>query len=472
MGKRQGIALNRRAFLQLSGASLAACSLHLATRRLAHADPVQTESNDSGLMSSASQARTDDQSDLIKYITTGALPFWVAGLFLNATSKNLDFDSLPADLRKYFRKAGGASRTTAGARAVWETIPLSVRMDGPGGLRAFLSGRDWSHYIPRSVGGSDSANAGIFEDMGLNRSRGAQIMTVEEIEAARKALRAPALEHAVRLTAKTTVPVLLVGPVTAGVFAVMEYGLQYHEGKIDRGELSYLVWKELIVGTGVGVSIAGIITGLVILFPPLMPVLAAIALPLTFAHFAFVGVFFYKAAEEWKKAGFEPLLGAWNTTKIVARETWDTAANLFDNFIAATKETLQDLGEFSEDALHGIGDFSDYAWQGIRSAPGSVIRGTQGITARTWQGVEFFPNGTLESIGDFSAGAWQGAGSATQNAVQVTTETTSGAWEWVTVTSDGAAVDVTGVPEHVLDWLRDTLLPWLGDRVSPAVFWK
>ena len=464
--------VNRRSFLQLSSASLAACGLSLTLGRPAHADVSDPARNDSVPQPTEGQTEAANESDLIEYISTGALPFWVAGLFLNASSKNLEFVSLPADLKEYFRRAGGASRNTAGAQAVWETIPLDVRMDGPERLRAFLNSRDWSHFIPRSMGGSDSANAGIFEDSGLNRSRGAVRMTGEEIGLARRTLRNASVVHSIRSTAKVTVPGALVGVVAVGVLSVLEYGLWYQEDKINQAELFDLVWKELSVGIGVGISIVGIITGLVILFPQLMAVVAPFMLPLAFLHFAFVGIHFYEATEKWKEAGFDPLLGAWDAARAISAEAWARAVRLFKEFVSASERALQGLGELSESALHGFGDFSDYAWQGIGSAPGSAIQGMRGITVRTWQGVEFFPNGTLEGIGDFSAGAWQGAGSATQNAVQVTTETTKGAWEWVTVTGDGIAVDVTGVPEHVLDWFRDSVLQWLRDRASPAVFWK
>ena len=472
MGKRQHIILDRRSFLQLSGASLAACGISLTLSRPALAESADPETDVSDSLPTERQSDTNSESDLLRYIHTGALPFWIAGMFVNVWQRNLDFISLPPDLIKYYRRAGGASRDMAGAQEVWDTIPRESRMAGPNALRELRGSRDWSHFIPRSVGGSDSANAGIFEDSGLNRGRGAARMTGEEIGLARQALRSQALVHAIRLTARVTVTGALVGAVAAGVFAVMEYGLWFHEGKIDRGELFDLVWRELSVGTAVGISIVGIIAGLVILFPPLMAVMSSFALPLTFFHFAFVGYQFYKASEEWKKAGFEPLLGTWDATKEIAREAWERAAGLFEKFLSVSERALRDLGDLSEDALHGLGDFSDGAWQGLGGAPWSAIQGTRGIAVQTWQGVEGLPDGTLEGIGDFSAGAWQGAGSATQNAVQVTTETTKGAWEWVTVTGDGIAVDVTGVPEHVLDWFRDTVLPWLGDRVSPAVFWK
>ena len=121
-----------------------------------------------------------------QYARTGALPLWIAGMFVNVWSRNLDFISLPPDLIAYYRRAGGASRDLAGAQDVWETIPRDIRMAGPEALREFHSGRDWSHFIPRSVNGSDSANAGIFEDSSLNRARGATPMTGEEIGLARQ----------------------------------------------------------------------------------------------------------------------------------------------------------------------------------------------------------------------------------------------------------------------------------------------
>ena len=133
----------------------------------------------------------------------------------------------------------------------------------------------------------------------------------------------------------------LVGAVVSGVFAVMEYGLQYHEGKITRAQLFDLVWKQVSVQTAVGVCIAGVIAGLAILFPPLMAVLSAIVLPLAFVSFAFVGYQFYAASKSWREAGFDPLLGAWDTSKAITREGWERSASLFEKFQDVAGSALQ-----------------------------------------------------------------------------------------------------------------------------------
>ena len=132
-----------------------------------------------------------------QYMRTGALPFWVAGIFMNQWLRqfdyekllkdalsasvvggfaggwlqNLDFSQLPKDLTQYYQRAGAAYRGLEGAEAIWETIPAPVRMGGQEALREFHASRDWSHIVPRSMGGGDSASEGIFERASLNRAR-------------------------------------------------------------------------------------------------------------------------------------------------------------------------------------------------------------------------------------------------------------------------------------------------------------
>ena len=128
----------------------------------------------------------------------------------------------------------------------------------------------------------------------------------------------------------------------------MEYGLQYHEGKISRARLYELVWKRLSVEAAVAVGIAGIISGLAILFPPLMAVISAFALPLTFASFALVGYQFYAAAKTWKEAGFDPLLGARGTSKEISSEAWERAGALFEEFQNAAESAWAETKEVSQ----------------------------------------------------------------------------------------------------------------------------
>lgn len=342
--------LNRRRFLQLSVASLAAGGLHVALDRPALADESDPASEAPELIVFDGLTEATHDPEVQQFIRTGALPLWVAGMFVNVWRTNLDFMSLPRDLVDYYRRAGVASRDLAGAQAIWETIPRQIRMGGPEALRRFHSSRDWSHFIPRSLGGGDGASEGIFEDRLTNIKRGPNPMTPEEIAAARRALQWQGLRDAPRLTARVTVSGALVGTVTAGVFAVMEHGLSYQEGKVNRAELFDLVWKELSAGVAVGIGITGIIAGLVMIFPALTAVISPFVLPLAFVSFAFVGYQFYAAAKSWKDAGFDPLLGAWDTSKEISSEAWERAATLFEKFQNASEKAWMGTTETAQDA--------------------------------------------------------------------------------------------------------------------------
>lgn len=348
--------------MQLSVTSLAAGGLHVALGQPALAQNPDPAGEVPELIIIDGLTEAANDPDVQQYIRTGASPLWVAGRFMNVWRTNLAFTSLPPELVRYYRTAGGGVyRDLAGARSIWETIPRATRMAGPQALRDFHSTRDWSHFFPRSQGGGNSASYGIFEDSLLNQIRGGKQMTLDEIISARNALRTDALVRSVRMTATVMVSAALVGAVVSGVFAVMEYGLHYHEGEITRAQLFDLVWKQVSVQTAVGVCIAGIIAGLAILFPPLMAVLSAIALPLAFVSFAFVGYQFYAATKSWKEAGFDPLLGAWDTSKAITREGWERSAALFEKFQDAaeqawveTKETAQEAWDRTKTGAGGI----------------------------------------------------------------------------------------------------------------------
>ena len=190
-----------------------------------------------------------------QYMRTGTLPFWVAGILMNQWVRqldyetllkdslsasvagrfaagwlqNLDFSQLPRDLTQYYRTAGATYRSLEGAQAIWETIPVSVRMNGQEALREFHASRDWSHIVPRSLGGGDNASEGIFEMAALNRSRGDAVMTPAQLDSARQALAGEALRQAVDQAARVAVIGGLVAAVVEGVFAIMEEGLLYFE---------------------------------------------------------------------------------------------------------------------------------------------------------------------------------------------------------------------------------------------------
>ena len=253
------------------------------------------------------------EPEVLQYARTGALPLWVASVFTGGWLRNLDFDAMPKSLVNYYQNAGDAYRNLVGAQSIWETIPRSVRMAGPDALREFHSSRDWSHFIPRSLGGGDSAIEGIFEKKILNQIRGARIMSVDEIAQARSALRADAVKSALKLASKATVAGSLVTTATDGTLAAMENGLLFHEGKISQSELNSRILKQVFSSGGLAIVVSGLALGLTIVFPPLLPVLSYAALPLAFVSFALVGSQFYSLSDDWiESVGFTPLLKVWN----------------------------------------------------------------------------------------------------------------------------------------------------------------
>ncbi len=252
-------------------------------------------------------------TDAQKHVGTGTLPIGIAGLNAKTWQSNLDFSSLPSDLIIDFRRAGmrGEYRDLAGAEAVWETIPHHIRMAGPEAVITFLEGKEWSHIVAHSRGGSDSASNGIFEDGDVNRARGAEMMTSEELGGAQQALQMEGLRQAVELTATVMVPAALVTSVVESVFAVMEDGLRYYDGEMRKAELQSRVWRRLLKRAAVGAVIAGIIVGLTIAIPTFIPVLSVLTWPLTLVCILVYGYRSLKLGAEWmERVGPEPVATA------------------------------------------------------------------------------------------------------------------------------------------------------------------
>ena len=166
-----------------------------------------------------------------QYMCTGALQYWVAGSLMNQWVRQLDYEQLlkdllsasvvggfaggwlqgldfgllPKDLVQYYQRAGAAYRDLGAAEAIWQSIPGPIRISGQDALRDFHAARDWSHIVPRSMGGGDSASEGIFEMSSLNRARGDATMIPAELDLARQALSMEALRHAVEQAARVAV---------------------------------------------------------------------------------------------------------------------------------------------------------------------------------------------------------------------------------------------------------------------------
>ena len=140
--------LNRRQFLRST--TRIGVTLTLAGALSPPASPVQAQ----GTSPLSIRQGTDLLNDLEvqNWIASGLGGLWVAGNFLNFFARNLDFDKLPQQFKLKYQYAGGEYKSMPLAKAIWETIPAPIRAGGRKHLWKFHKGKDWSHFIPKSMG--------------------------------------------------------------------------------------------------------------------------------------------------------------------------------------------------------------------------------------------------------------------------------------------------------------------------------
>lgn len=369
-----------------------------------------------------------------QYMRTGALQFWVAGILMNQWVRQLDYDQLlkdlmsasvvggfaggwlqsldvsllPKDLVQYYQRAGAAYRNLGAAEAIWETIPAPIRINGHDALRDFHAARDWSHIVPRSMGGGDSASEGIFEMSSLNRARGDATMTPAELDLARQALSMEALRHAVEQAARVAVISGLVAAVVEGVFAIMEEGLLYFDGEISKTEFYSRVLKRLGASVARAFVISGLIVGLVTLCPFLVPVLDVLALPLAVVSFTLLGVRFYRLSKAWRqRVALDPGLSAellpawfqdwtWETTKGASISAWDVTVDAS----LQTWDQTKGVAELVWDARHGVWKGAKGTWERVSGTTKDVSQDAsawayQWFSARIWESPDLVVNKEL-----------------------------------------------------------------------------
>ena len=526
MAKRRRIVLDRRSFLQLSGASIAACGLHLAFNRPAHAEVADPTGESIGSYTIDDLIARIDDPEIEKYASTGTLSLWIAGAFASSLSR---MPNLPTNISDFLRSptvisqsiwsrlpepilhagpihivddwiyrqtwlkltptrratyhvAGGVPyRTAEEALNVYKTIPLRIVMGGEEALSKFHQNKQWSHINPSSKGGSTLASNGIFENALDNLRRGDAPMTKAEFDRAqlallreaeqvrldrlsraeerltksqitslRKGLSSPALTRTLTTAGRSFLPGAVAFTLVEVAVVVLEEGLRFHDGEINRSELFSRVAARVGKNALFAVVALGIVLGLVMVVPALGALLTTVAPVLVVMPFLLYGSRFYSLSAEWlQRIGFESVVATWNETKEIPKQAWAQAASSFESFQKAARDAsqkaLKSASDASERALQGIGDLSDSAWQGIGGAPTSVIQGTRGFTIRTWQGAGEFSGGAVDGIGDFSDRALHGIGDFSDRAWQ-------GAGEY----SDGALDGIGDFPEGVWDTAGDT----------------
>ncbi len=239
--------------------------------------------------------------DVQEYLGAGVGALWVAGRFVSAFHRDLDFNNLPYELKVKYLNAGGEYKGFPAAEAIWKTIPAPIRAGGPEALWQFHQGKDWSHIIPRSSGGPTTAQNGVWWSSERNKSLGANRMSLADIADARKVLRSDAMRATVVQTINGMAKGAMVGIVVGAFLACLECGLQYAEGKITctwPQTVTKIVESIIIAGVGATV-VAGLIVGISLLFPSLIPILLPVIFVLQMASLVFLGRQVVSLAQGW-----------------------------------------------------------------------------------------------------------------------------------------------------------------------------
>lgn len=275
---------------------------------------------------------------VLQWIASGVGSLWVAGRVVSSFAQNLNYDNLPDNQKVYFRCAGSECRGMTKGKGIWETIPEQIRLGGKSEIDRFLKGKDWSHIIPKSEGGSSDPDNGIFEHTEENRRRGGRRMRLDEIEAARKVIRSDMIRSVLRQTTSAMVKGALAGIIMGGLLLCLECGLSYAEGKITWEQMVEKIVKASALAGLSAFIITGLIVGLNILFPPLLPMLAPALFVLQIVSLVFLAYHAVKIAEGWWEVLKEydlkdEFVGVLETLEDFVREMIDDTDDSILNFV-------------------------------------------------------------------------------------------------------------------------------------------
>ena len=287
--------------------------------------------------------------------------------------------ALSVQARNRIRCAGtrtACRSLTESLRVFHESIDRGIRRGGPSAVDRFLRGKDWSHIIPVAAGGGNGAANGFWEQSGLNRVRGARVVTSGEIAAAGRVMRTEAFRARGRSVSRLVATRLgsgaLAGAIAAGVFTLVEAGVSYYSGHIDQAELQGRIRAAVVRDIGAGAAIGTIIGLLAPEFPFLAPVAGTVLMMITNELYSrygdeaperlrelwgSFGASARKQAEGLLSFEWEPLGVEWDSSGI----DWDTrsvfagtdlqAAGGHDRFLAS--EPRPTVVEFREVANPG-----------------------------------------------------------------------------------------------------------------------
>ncbi len=259
-----------------------------------------------GLASATAQVwdRVDPQEkivyvheDLYPFVVGGTGSAAVTGWMLNTFRAGLPWEELPGDLQQKYRLAGGEWKNVPQARQLYQRVPYAVRLGGPSAIWQFHKLQDWSHIVPKSMGGN--VTEGIWWDRSKNRALGAQPMSQAQIMDAHRLIFHDNVIASMRHTLNASVKGGLTGVALSVILSSLTHGLAYAQGDITLKELYTLVGTQALLTGGVAFALSGAVTFPALLFPALIPIMAPLTGILFLVGLGTLGFEMHGLAQDW-----------------------------------------------------------------------------------------------------------------------------------------------------------------------------
>ena len=198
------------------------------------------------------------------------------------------------------------------------------------------------------------------------------------------------------------------------VLAVMEYGLSLHAGEMSTAECFSLVWQRVSQSAVLAVVSAGLIMGLVMTFPPLLPVLAALGPPLAVAGFVMLGVRFYQLGKEWlRELGVDPVLQTLEQMEDTSGRMWSETKDASGRIWLETKDISGWVWDETTDASGRVWlqvkDTSGRLWDRTRDTSGELWDDTKDASGRLWDSTKETSERLWDDAVDTSGELWEDA---------------------------------------------------------------
>ncbi len=175
--------------------------------------------------------------------------------------------NLPPQMKWMFRIRGLGGkrgfRSEAMAQRLYETIPQTIRNQGPSAVRNFLKGRSASHIKSVANAPNLARQPGniVWENVRTNVTRGSLNMTGAEIAKANSAVSKAAVRAAVKGAAKGGILTALVEAPIAGAENVLHWRRGRKSGKQAVKDTAMSATSAGAMGVGITAAFAGIAKG-------------------------------------------------------------------------------------------------------------------------------------------------------------------------------------------------------------------